>query len=173
MVVEEVAAGAAAVEHLPGHPVDLQCGDAGLGCLPLPDPGGGLNAALQAGTALAMEAGAGKLLVLPADVPLVQQADIAALFSLPAAVVVALSPDGGTTGLLRTPPGIIDPSFGLGSGRRHAAAGRRAGVPVLVTTPPSLSLDVDGPSDLRRLAESPLECRSTTIARRLLSSPTG
>src|SRR5437763_2125389 len=58
---------------------------AGLGCLPLPDPGGGLNAALQAGTALAMEAGAGKLLVLPADVPLVQQADIAALFSLPAA----------------------------------------------------------------------------------------
>jgi 2-phospho-L-lactate guanylyltransferase len=146
---------------------------AGLGCLPLPDLGGGLNPALRAGTARAVEAGAAKLLILPADVPLVEQPDVAALFSLPAAVVVALSPDGGTAGLLRTPPGIIDPSFGPGSGMRHAAAARWAGVPVLVTTPPSLGLDVDDPADLERLAESPLERNSTRIARRLLGSPTG
>src|SRR5438094_953320 len=50
---------------------------AGSGCLPLPDPGGGLNAALRAGTGWAAEAGATKLLVLPSDVPLVQEADVA------------------------------------------------------------------------------------------------
>jgi 2-phospho-L-lactate guanylyltransferase len=146
---------------------------AGSGCLPLPDPGDGLNAALRAGTAWAAEAGAVKLLVLPSDVPLVEAADVAALFALTAAVVVAPSADGGTAGLLRTPPGIIDPAFGPRSAMRHAAAARRAGIAVLVTAAPSLCLDVDGPADLERLADSPLERRSTRIARRLLGSRTG
>ncbi|MGH2687519.1 MAG: 2-phospho-L-lactate guanylyltransferase, partial [Actinomycetota bacterium] len=44
---------------------------AGLGCLPLQDPGAGLNAALRAGTAWASANGATRLLVLPSDVPLV------------------------------------------------------------------------------------------------------
>jgi 2-phospho-L-lactate/phosphoenolpyruvate guanylyltransferase len=146
---------------------------AGSGCLPLPDPGGGLNAALLVGTGRAVEAGAAKLLVLPSDVPLVEEADVAALFALTAPVVVVPSPDGGTAGLLRTPPGVIDPAFGPHSAMRHAAAARWAGIPVLVTAAPSLVLDVDGPADLQRLADSPLERTSTMIARRLLGARTG
>lgn len=145
---------------------------AAMGCQPLPDPGEGLNAALRAGTARAAEAGAARLLILPSDVPLVEETDVAALFALTAPVVVAPSPDGGTAGLLRTPPGIIEPSFGPGSALLHAGAAQRAGVPVLIAAAPSLSLDVDGPADLERLADSPLDRRSTAIARRLLGSRT-
>ena len=57
-------------------------------------------------------------------------------------------------------------------GMRDAGAAQRAGVPVLIAAAPSLSLDVDGPADLERLADSPLDRRSTAIARRLLGSRT-
>lgn len=145
---------------------------AGLGCRPVPDPGDGLNAALRAGTVRALEAGAARLLVLPSDVPLVEESDVTRLFSLRAPVVVAPSPDGGTTGLLRTPPAVIEPAFGPGSALRHADAAQRAGVAVLIAAAPSLGLDVDGPAELERLAGSRLDRQSTAIARRLLGSRT-
>jgi hypothetical protein len=45
-------------------------------------------------------------------------------------------------------------------------------LPVLVAAVPSLALDVDGPGDLQRLADSPLERTSMMIARRLLGART-
>ena len=146
---------------------------AALGCLPLADPGDGLNAALRAGTAHAAQAGATKLLVLLSDVPLVAEEDVGRLFSLRAAVVVAPSPDGGTTALVRRPPGAIDPAFGPGSAALHTEAARRAGLPVHVSAPPSLSLDVDGLPELQQLAMAPLRRESVAVARRLLGSRAG
>jgi 2-phospho-L-lactate/phosphoenolpyruvate guanylyltransferase len=146
---------------------------AGLGCLPLADPGDGLNAALRAGTAHAAHAGATSLLVLLSDVPLVAEEDVAGLLSLRAAVVVARSPDGGTTALVRRPPGVIDPFFGPRSATLHTEAARRAGLPVRVVAPPSLSLDVDRLPELQRLAMAPLRRESIAVARRLLGSLAG
>jgi 2-phospho-L-lactate guanylyltransferase len=146
---------------------------AGLGCLPLQDPGGGLNAALRAGTRWAAGNGAGRLLVLPSDVPLVTGEDVAELFDADTDVVVAASADGGTTALLRTPPAVIEPAFGPGSAGLHTAAARRAGRSVMLVTPPSLRLDVDRAADLERLAAAGGNRRSVAVARRLLRSRAG
>jgi 2-phospho-L-lactate/phosphoenolpyruvate guanylyltransferase len=143
---------------------------AASGCLPIPDPGDGLNAALRAGGLRAARAGAASLLVLPSDVPLVAEEDVAGLFATEAAVVVARSLDGGTTGLLRTPPGVIDPAFGPHSAHLHAQVAMRAGVSVAVVAPPSLALDVDGLADLQRLAAATAARRSVAVARRVLGS---
>ena len=146
---------------------------AGLGCLPLQDPGAGLNAALRAGTRWAAGNGAARLLVLPSDVPLVSGEDLAGLFDAETDVVVAASADGGTTALLRTPPDVIEPAFGPGSAGLHTAAARRAGHSVLLVTPPSLRLDVDRPADLERLAAAGGDRESVAVARRLIGSRTG
>src|SRR5436190_23240825 len=64
----------------------------------------------------------------------------------------------GTNSLLLSPPTVIEPSFGEGSLERHLAAARAAEVPHDVTSPASLTLDVDTPDDLAALS-SVLEAR--------------
>lgn len=93
------------------------------------------------------------LLRLPADLPLVQPAELEHLFeaaSAPRVVVLAPSHDGGTNALLRSPPGVISSQFGEGSLARHLAAAHQAKVPVRVVESPGLRLDLDTPADLRR-----------------------
>jgi 2-phospho-L-lactate guanylyltransferase len=135
------------------------------------DPGSGLNAAVAAGTRRAVERGAEALLVLPFDVPLVVPGELRTLFAIDADVVVARSDDGGTTGLLRRPPGVIGPLFGPDSARRHVAAAGAAGLRVTETRLPGLVLDIDDLADLERLAGSPSPGRTVALARELLGHP--
>jgi 2-phospho-L-lactate guanylyltransferase len=134
------------------------------------DPGSGLNHAVAEGTSVATSAGATALLVLPFDVPLVTPQELEALFATDADVVVARSDDGGTSGLLRRPPGAIRARFGPGSARSHAGAAGEAGLRVESLRLPGLSLDVDDPGDLRRLAASGLDHASVDVARELLAA---
>jgi 2-phospho-L-lactate guanylyltransferase len=134
------------------------------------DPGSGLNHAVAEGTAVATSAGATALLVLPFDVPLVTPRELEILFASDADVVVARSDDGGTSGLLRRPPGAITARFGPGSARSHAGAAGDAGLRVESLRLPGLSLDVDDPGDLRRLAASGLDHASVEVARELLAA---
>jgi len=136
----------------------------------VPDPGSGLNDAVSAGTAATASAGATALLVLPFDVPLVTGRELAALFATDADVVVACSDDGGTSGLLRRPPGAITARFGPDSAVSHAEAAAMAGLRVERLRLPGLSLDVDDPGDLRRLAASGLDRASVQVARELLAA---
>ncbi len=132
----------------------------------VPDPGSGLNDAVAEGTS----AGATALLVLPFDVPLVTGRELEALFATDADVVVACSDDGGTSGLLRRPPAAIAARFGPDSARSHAGAAGVAGLRVQSLRLPGLSLDVDEPGDLRRLAASGLDHASVKVARELLAA---
>ena len=134
------------------------------------DPGSGLNDAVAAGTAATTSAGATALLVLPFDVPLVTAHELHSLFATDADVVVARSDDGGTTGLLRRPPGAIEATFGPRSADAHAGAAGVAGLRVRSVTLPGLRLDVDDLGDLRRLAAS--DGPSAQVARELLASST-
>jgi 2-phospho-L-lactate guanylyltransferase len=134
------------------------------------DPGSGLNHAVAQGTSVATSAGATALLVLPFDVPLVTPRELEALFATDADVVVARSDDGGTSGLLRRPPNAITARFGPDSARSHAAAAGDAGLRVESLRLPGLSLDVDDPGDLRRLAASGLDHASVEVARELLAA---
>jgi 2-phospho-L-lactate guanylyltransferase len=127
-----------------------------VGVLVVPDPGGGMNAAVRAGVLAAADAGAEAVLVLPGDVPLARPGDlravVAAADGLRRALVVVPDHAGtGTNALLLRPPDLVTTAFGAGSAVRHLAAGAAAGAAVRRLPVPSLANDVDTPSDLAAL----------------------
>lgn len=95
-------------------------------------------------------------LVVAADLPLLTATDIAAVCGAAgagAAVVVAPTHDGGTGGLLRTPPGVIGTAFGDRSAAAHRHLAAQAGVPSALVHTEGFSLDIDTPRQLGALAE--------------------
>ncbi|RIK42315.1 MAG: 2-phospho-L-lactate guanylyltransferase [Chloroflexi bacterium] len=123
----------------------------------------GLNPAVVAGQRWAESVGADALLIVLPDLPLVRGADIAAvLAAVPSVPGAVLAPDRHNTGsnaLLLAPPGCIAPAFGEGSAPAHRAALSAAGVPWSEVRRPGLSLDLDTPDDLARLAELGIDWR--------------
>jgi 2-phospho-L-lactate guanylyltransferase len=113
--------------------------------------GDDLNQALAQAQAVALAAGAEAVLVLPADLPCLTVADLAALDRLAAAgpgVVIAPAHDAGTNALLLRPPGAIAYHFGEGSFAAHVAAATAAHLPCRVVRSKTLALDIDLPEDL-------------------------
>lgn len=122
----------------------------------VPDPGGGLSRAIEAGIDAAVEAGGDPVLIVPGDVPLVTVADLRRVvdeaMAVPRAVVVVADRHGtGTNALALHPPRVIAPAFGPGSAARHLAAATAAGARALRLDLPGLALDVDTPEDLAEL----------------------
>ncbi|ABG03926.1 protein of unknown function DUF121 [Rubrobacter xylanophilus DSM 9941] len=129
-----------------------------LGAAGLRQEGFGLNAALEEGRRRALEEGAGALLALPADLPLIEPADVAALLEVagegPCAVISPDDARSGTNALLLRPPGALPFSFGPGSFGVHLQAALRRGVRVRVCERPNVAFDLDSPEDLARLEAS-------------------
>jgi len=122
----------------------------GAEVLPDPDRGGHSGAAL-AGIARAREQGAGCVVLLPIDCPLLAPRELERLLTGMPERYVAIVPDRhgtGTNALALAPPDAIEPTFGEGSCVRHVAAAREAGVPFGVEELPSLALDLDTPADV-------------------------
>lgn len=131
----------------------------------------GLNEAISAARSVAVARGATAVLVLPADLPAVSERAVEALLgaagevarigagsaaapgvpvSTGGAGLVALvtdQHDSGTNALLISPPGLIDPMFGMASRDLHRAAAEAAGARFLELDGP-LALDVDTVDDL-------------------------
>ncbi len=111
-----------------------------------------LNKALSQATAVASEMRAEAVLILPADLPLLQAADVQDLVGRahdPPVVVV--SPDrkrSGTNALLMAPPGTIKYGFGPDSFERHVRSAEASGARVEIIELPNLGLDLDAPEDL-------------------------
>jgi len=120
-----------------------------------------LNMALTRATVVAQVYATRGVLVLPADLPLINRDDIVALIdraSVPPVVVIA--PDRheeGTNALLISPAGLIEYDFGPGSYQRHCERARKAGARLEVVSLPSLSLDLDLPEDLELVRKMELE----------------
>ncbi len=114
-----------------------------------------LNRALVRATVVARGYGVSGVLILPADLPLIERADVEKLLSLatdPPVVVVAPDRHGkGTNALLSAPPGLIEYDFGPESFLRHKEQAERAGARLEICHLPSLGLDVDIPEDLELL----------------------
>ena len=95
------------------------------------------------------------LLRLPMDIPLVQAADIEAIFAKagegPCSVLVPSRGSTGTNALLRSPPTLFPSHFGPGSFARHVSDATRAGARVEVLRLPHIALDIDEIEDLRVL----------------------
>lgn len=122
----------------------------------------GLNAGLVSVRDVAIRAGAGAFLVLPADLPhlsagaldaLLEAADaaLAAGSGDPVVVVAPADARNGTNALLVAPPAAIEPAFGPDSFEAHLRAAQAAGASVQVVELAALGFDLDTPDDLELL----------------------
>lgn len=134
-----------------GEPAAAELGVA-AGADLLDDPGeGGHSGAALAGVARAEALGAGCVVLLPGDCPLLDPRELERLLTGVPGRYVAVVPDRhgtGTNALVLSPPNAIAPAFGEGSCARHVAAARDAGIPYSVEELPSLGLDLDTPADV-------------------------
>ena len=128
------------------------------GAFPLMQESRGLNPALEEGRRWAMDRGASSLLVLPADLPLLDAEDVrAVLDTIGEGPSAAVSPDGahaGTNALLLRPPDALPFAFGSNSYETHLRAARERGLDVRVCERPHLAFDLDTAQDLARLGET-------------------
>jgi 2-phospho-L-lactate guanylyltransferase len=113
----------------------------------------GQNPAAMRGLAEAAERGAGSVLLLSSDLPLVDEAAVRRLLShadAPGRLVIAASAEGrqGTNALYLRPPGDFSLHFGEASLPKFAEEARVRGRRFIVHEDPSLALDLDEPSDL-------------------------
>jgi len=123
-------------------------------------PGEDYRAALGRVAAELAAHGARQLLVLPADLPLLSSGDVRQLLEshrggvtlCPAAV------DGGTNGLLLTPPTLIPFLYGPDSAARHRAAAAAVGVTARTADLPAFARDVDSPDDVYWLLGQRVAC---------------
>ncbi len=92
------------------------------------------------------------MLIVPADLPLLNREDVAALLARSVnPPVVVIAPDRhqkGTNALLLSPANIIEYDFGEGSFKRHCARANKAGARLEIVNLPALELDLDLPEDL-------------------------
>jgi 2-phospho-L-lactate guanylyltransferase len=123
-----------------------------LGARIMRDTTSELNAALGQARDTLSAAGAAAMLVIPADVPLITAADIAALASgLRNGASLALATDrqgGGTNALGMRLPSDLPFLFGEQSAALHQAAALRGGLRLARYASPTISLDVDDPESL-------------------------
>jgi 2-phospho-L-lactate guanylyltransferase len=132
--------------------------DAGAaGAMAVVETGVGLNPALIQAAERVVAAGAASMLVLPADLPLLTAADIAALLdrggAAPGVVVAPCRHEAGTNALLTAPPGVIPFAFGANSFRRHCALAARRGIVPVIYRSPTLGFDLDTPEDWQAVRE--------------------
>lgn len=131
------------------------------GAFALLQEGRGLNPALDQGRRWAMDRDAAALLVLPADLPLLEAEDVRSVLDGGGKTHSSvISPDAtraGTNALLMRPPDAIPFAFGPGSFEAHRRAAEERGIPLAVVERPHLSFDLDTDEDLSRLGTS--ECQ--------------
>lgn len=129
------------------------------GPAPAVAPVGGLNRALGWAQGLTANEEVRRLVIVLADVPLIQADDVAALLDAappgPGPFAV-LAPDGASTGtnaLVLSPPDVLEPRFGADSFRGHLARLGERRVPYAIVRRSNLALDLDTPEDLERFLE--------------------
>jgi len=126
--------------------------------------------AIAMATRVCESRGVKSTLVIPGDIPLIEAADIRAIYdSSPdiGSVLVPSSDKRGTNAVLRRPAGLFPLRFGNDSFMPHLAAAIGTDKSCVVLSLPGIALDVDTPEDLRELAEASGEKRSQVLARKL------
>ncbi len=155
VVTRALEAGVEAVGVVSPDPIVL---DEALrrGAIPLVQKSRGLNPALEEGRLWATQNGASALLVLPADLPLIEPEDVLAVLAGAASAPVVVAPDGartGTNALLLRPPEALPFHFGLESFEAHLQAAGDRGFQARVCENEHLSFDLDTAGDLARYKE--------------------
>ncbi|MDN3016188.1 2-phospho-L-lactate guanylyltransferase [Paenibacillus sp. BSR1-1] len=92
-----------------------------------------------------------KLLIFPADIPLISIRELSIIIRLAAETPVTIIPcrnGTGTNGLILSPPDIISTAFGVNSMVRHCMNAQKAGVNYSIIQNSSLAYDIDTVEDL-------------------------
>lgn len=114
-----------------------------------------INSALNAAARELAARGATTVLIIPADLPTLQAADVDALLARHSEGL-SLCPairDGGTNVLILSPPDAIECCFGADSAARHLDAAERAGIPAARLCLHAFFRDIDVPDDLAWLSQ--------------------
>jgi 2-phospho-L-lactate guanylyltransferase len=109
-------------------------------------------------------------LVIPGDIPLIEAADLRAIYQACPESGSVLVPSGdkrGTNAVLRRPASLFPLRFGNDSFMPHLTAAIATNKSCVVLSLPRIGLDIDTPEDLRGLAQAPGEKRSQILAREL------
>jgi 2-phospho-L-lactate/phosphoenolpyruvate guanylyltransferase len=138
----------------------------------IPDPGNsGETAAIEMATTLCVERGIDSTLIIPADIPLIQAAELDQIFAAAPQQGSVLAPaaDGrGTNAAFRRPANLFPLRFGNDSFKPHLGAAQATGKPCRVLQLPGIAVDVDNPEDLDLLLAQPGETRTQRLLRRWL-----
>ncbi len=116
-----------------------------------------INRALRKATIAAKAYGATKLLILPADLPLITMDDLMGILELEGAPPqMIISPDrklNGTNAMYMNPIGAIKYDFGEWSFRKHIEQAERKKIKVKIYKNDNISFDLDVPEDWEQLKE--------------------
>lgn len=116
------------------------------GAIVLPEPGRGLNGAVEAGVRRLASAGASEVIVAHADLPLAH--GLAHLSGWDGVTLVPDRREDGTNVICLPAGASFRFAYGMGSFTRHCAETTRLGLPLRITKEPELAWDVDVPSDI-------------------------
>lgn len=109
-------------------------------------------------------------LVIPADIPLIEAADVRAIYQASpdaGSVLVPSTDKRGTNAVLRRPASLFPLRFGNDSFTPHLSAAIATNKSCVVLSLPGVGLDIDTPEDLHELARAAGDKPSQMLARRL------
>jgi 2-phospho-L-lactate guanylyltransferase len=130
----------------------------------------GETGAIEMATRVCESRGVKTTLVMPGDIPLIEAAEIRAIYeSAPenGTVLVPSRDKRGTNAVLRRPASLFPLRFGNDSFMPHLAAAIATDTSCVVLSLPGIALDVDTADDLHALAAASGEKRSQLLARKL------
>lgn len=111
----------------------------------------GLNRALR--KAIAAVGEEEKVMIIHADLPLLVRSDISKFLARSKGYDIGIVPckeNRGTNALLLSRPGVLSPSFGKGSFRRHVSYARKKRLRYKILHILGIQFDIDTPDDLHR-----------------------
>lgn len=132
------------------------------------DDNSGETSAIEMATAVCKERGVKSTLVVPADIPLIDGAELQKIVDSAPVGGAVLVPDAagrGTNAAWRSPGDLFPLRFGNDSFLPHLAAAKATGLPCIVLELPGIARDVDRPEDLRELAAASGDRRSQQLVR--------
>lgn len=134
---------------------------------------GGETHAIAMATRHCEASGAPWTLVLPADIPLMEIEELAAILCaalVEGSVLVPAGDGRGTNAALRRPPALFPLCFGDDSFLPHHTAAQATGKPCVVLKLASIGLDIDRPADLATLLERPGGSRTQRLLREWIAT---
>ncbi len=117
----------------------------------------GLNGAVTDGANWAVEQGYKTIVIIPADLALLEVEDLADALQyadIAEQLTLCKSADGGTNCLMVSPPNAIKFCYGINSFNLHKMQGRSADLTVQILAETSMKFDLDSADDLDGLARS-------------------